>query len=231
MSAPRLESRMRQRRVIRGVLCAIALLGCMSVITGLGVADDVGVRKRAGIKFPLWKLLPSTSYATLGSGSGSETQWAAYAYRSRGLKRAGEQPCIAVIGFSREGSFPNDTNCGPVVPSDSRTTEPPRYALYGRSHYDNKKTGVIGETVLAIVLPVDIAKVSVRLEDTENHAHLRRKVATRLLSDAQSTKSHLRPFRYVAFNVAADVCLESLAGFDSGGALQFDMAEKECPVG
>lgn len=220
-----------RRIAIVGGSCAIAVLVCISMAMGSSPSGDSRNLMEEGMEFPLWRLLPSPHYAVLGKGSGRETEWSAFAYRPRGVKHAGAQPCISVIGLSREGSFPSDTSCGPVVPNKDQATEPPRYALYGRSHADRRYTRVIGETVMAMALPRDIVKVSVRMEDTARQVPILRDVSTRRLSGAQSTKANLRPFRYVAFNVGADACLASVAGFDSAGTRRFDLDEQECPIG
>jgi hypothetical protein len=210
--------------------CGIAVLACIGIAIGSSPSHGPGPA-RTGINFPLWRLLPSPHYAILGRGLGSETEWAAFAFRGHGLKRAGAQPCIAVIGRSWEGSLPSDMSCGPVVPNGARATEPPRYVLFAQSHVNLGQTRAIGETVFAIALPGEIAKVSVSMEDTNTGKPLRRTLPTGRLSSAQSAKSNLRPFSYVAFNVAANACLESVAGFDSAGGLRFDLGEGECPIG
>ena len=90
---------------------------------------------------------------------------------------------------------------------------------------------MFGETVLAIVFPSGIRKAKVKMEDTINGKPLYREVATRRLSSAQSAKANVRSFRYAAFNVSANVCLDSVVGLDSTGSVQFDLGEEECPLG
>jgi hypothetical protein len=225
-------SRYLKRIGVKGAFLGVVMLACVGVATPVSSAPgNSGRLSKGGYRFPLWKLLPSSHYAVLGSGVGSETEWSAFTYRPMGVQRAGAQPCIAVVGVSPEGNFPNDTSCGPVVPSVSRVSEPPRYVLYGRSHVERGDKKVIGETVLAIVFSPEIVKAKVKMEDTIYGKPLYREIATRRLSSAQSAKANVKSFRYVAFNVAANICLDSVAGFDSAGSLRFDLGEEECPVG
>jgi hypothetical protein len=219
----------RHRRWANTLCCALLVLICAGLVVLCGPASG-GLRSgnSGENRMPLWRMLPTRAFATLGVGRGPASQWAAYTYRSpSSVMRPGIKPCIVVLGVTRESTFLHNGVCGQVQPSVSAPEEPPSYALMSASVESRGQSSA--ESVFAAGLPSVVERVAVRFEDAYGH-RFTREASTKMLSEAQGRKARLVPFRYVVISVRSNVCVDSMIGYGVGGGALFDLREGECPL-
>lgn len=219
----------RFRHLVRVLGLSVLVLACGGLFTLAGAASEAPRRGDAGGgQIPLWRLLPTHSFATLGVGHGSATHWAAYAYRSSAnAVRLGNWPCIAVLGWTTESTILKNSVCGRVQPTLSAPDEPPLYALFGTSAQSHGRTKA--ESVFAAGVPSRVASIAVRFEDASGRKFARLAFA-RKLTRVQGQKARLRPFRYVVVSVGRNACVDSIVGYNAAGVVLFDLGEGECPL-
>ena len=221
------RARSGHRVRVLGILLIIVVCGAFCVSYGEADSGRHAVRQDAR-QLPLWRLLPTRSFATLGAGHGLVSQWAAYAYRSTSnAGRAGVMPCISIFGWTTESTLLKSGICGRVQPSQSEPEEPPVYALFGASVESGAR--VREESVFAAGVPAGAARIRVRFEDARGRK-VSRMFPTKKLTQSQGRKARVQPFHYVVTSIRANVCVDSIAGYDAAGGVMFDLHEGECPL-
>lgn len=215
------------------LMCSIVgvVAACWATVAfggGAGVHSTAG--GPSGVQFPLWRLLPSKAFATLGRGRGPETMWAVYTFRPDGGAKGALGPCVAIESVTVEGSFPSDAFCGPIRPSQNASGAP-RYALISRGYGGGGGQKIAGEAVFAVAVGADIKRVSVQFEDSESGDEIVREGPTKILSASAARKAKVVPFRFVVLGLSRSVCVASISGLGASGDTLFDSPEGECPLG
>ncbi|MGN6215963.1 MAG: hypothetical protein ACTHN7_03265 [Solirubrobacterales bacterium] len=105
---------------------------------------------------------------------------------------------------------------------EGRTRGYPVYGLIGRSYVNNAGEAA-GETVVAMFVSREVAKVELV---TEPSGSIFRKTA--YLDHRRQRKARVPAMRYVAFPYEEDICVQSIAGFNSGGEELFKSKFEEC---
>lgn len=174
--------------------------------------------------FPLWRAVPSKSFATLGDGMLHGTHWAIYAYNGVRGKGSRDKPCLVVAHITRNGAYGSSTECGPLAPFPGPSV-PPVYTLFSASYRDGVHGPQIGETFLGMSLGESIANVTMEVEPGASITR-----GTRYLTKAQSKKAHLARFRYLAFALNREICVKRIVAKDFTGNSVVDGDTGECPL-
>ena len=163
---------------------------------------------------PLWKVLPTKHFATLGKGVLGRKRWAVFAYVGTG-SNADEMPCIRAVtlGYKRGFIAINDggPSCGGLAP--------PRSVPVTTEHVFTNTVGV----VVGMTLSEAVSSVSL---DFSAGADVQ--VLTKRLNPRQASNAKVRPFRYVAIGARRKACLEAFSGTAKSGALLFQTPSQEC---
>lgn len=226
----------RESTLIMGISRRVATLlclltGCVAVyaIPALGTADQVEGSPRAATaeirQFPLWRSVPTKSFAVLGEGTVRQMQWGAHVFRGH-VRQAGLKPCIVMASFyygmsaNDGGSFdPGTPKCGPLAPPDSRAV------MASSGITVTKRLNGQPVTSNAMTLTFSPGVRSVKLQLHPGPSQTRR---TKLLSSGQAEKAHVRQFRYLAFGIARSVCVVRVTGFDETGTEVFRGSPQLC---
>ena len=203
------------------VVSGFAMLLADSPAVAVEKGPDASARnnRQAGAgNYPLWRVLPTRSYAILGEGTVRQTRWGIYAFRQPGKGR-NAPVCIEEVGLTFFGMFNTDIECG--VPSPP--AEWPPFTLTSAS-IKRPESPVVGETVMGMMLGLDVQRVTLHVNPGRSV-----KRSTRLLSDEQAAKAHVAPFRYLALGLARDLCLDGVDGFDAKGLRVLSTPRANCP--
>jgi hypothetical protein len=193
---------------LKAALC----VGCAVSVLPMAGKAGAGERQQAPFaSFPLYKDVVGGPFATLGEGRlPNKSRWGAYASRLGDGKRGYEQPCLSLARITRFGEYSAVHGCSPLVPTDDEA--PPNYVYIAASSQLKKDGPVVGESVMGLSFKPGVRSVVLRYT---NGGQLTRR--TRLFNASQQRKTKLTQFRYVAFAVQADVCVESVIGFSKSG--------------
>lgn len=203
---------------IFGLLVGCAIAACLVVNSNIAKADP------KPSSFPLWKLVPSKSFAVLGGGVLKSRQWAAYVYPGAGQK-GGSHPCLMVADAYRSPAKGAGTlvdsafDCGVPAPPSSRPVE----ASLGLSIKKSTKGNLISTTTIAMLLDSSVHEVKLDLDPGQP-----RTLMTRRLSRSQARKAHVRPLSYVVLSLAKKVCVASVIGYDEAGSSVVETPHRDC---
>ena len=158
-------------------------------------------------------------HATVALGKGEESGfgWGVYAHRDKG-RSGGKRPCITVRLLHREGQFVGESDS--VVCKALPPTGP--FIILSES---------VGEgnsefTVYGLAYAMRVSKLSLQFSSAGA-----RTVQLHTLSQRQRRRSGLRRFRYGAFALRGDNCLEEVTGFDSSGQVVYHHFLQQCASG
>lgn len=166
---------------------------------------------------------PATASASptpvvLGEGKTRQLQWRISAVRIG--QGSPKRPCLIEQNLI-SGGYSQGVECGVPAPPG----EDPLLTQFSAS-FDRRPGGkMVGATSMGLVFATDVERVSLDL--VPGPGQTRR---TRLLNSTQARKSGLAPFRYLAFGVARDACLERVTGFNSAGEQILNM-QRPCAAG
>lgn len=172
--------------------------------------------------FPLWKDVPTATFAVIGKGRVRDTRWAAFVFRGSPKRQGAKRPCVQVARISASGLYGYATECGPLAPAQGSSV-PPVYAATSSSHRDGPGEPVVGESFIGMALAPHV--VGIQLGLSSGRYVTRR---TSVLSTRQSRKANVRRFRYIAIGLARDVCINHITGMDARGGKVIDAATNEC---
>jgi hypothetical protein len=212
------------------LVCVIACVGICCSAIGLAKATAASEeRSSAGrtSSFPLWKAVPTESFAVLGKGTVRQSEWGAYVFRQQGGTAGEIKPCIVVASFyygwpaQDGGGFfqPGNPECGPLAP-------PAKQAVMDTSGMTIQRTPggpTLGSTVMAMTVSLDVREVKLQLHPGPSLV-----LSTKLLSKAQAKKARVRPFRYVALSLARNVCVSGVTGLNAMGNQVLDSELRSC---
>lgn len=161
---------------------------------------------------------PSTSrFATVALGKGEDAaySWGVYGHRDKG-KGGAKRPCITVALLHRDGKFVDESDAVvcKALPSNGPFLVLSESAGEGKSQF----------SVFGLAYALRISKVTLGFAVTGPKT-----VQLHKLSQQQSRKSGLRPFRYGAFALRGESCLEEVTGFNSSGQIVYHHFLRECP--
>lgn len=150
----------------------------------------------------------------LGKGEESGFRWGVYAHRDKG-QGGGKRPCITVRLLHREGQFVGESDS--VICKALPPTGP--FIILSES---------VGEgnsefTVYGLAYALRVSKVALEFSSTGA-----RTVQLHTLSQRQRRRAGLRRFRYGAFALRGDNCLEEVTGFDSSGQIVYHHFLQQC---
>lgn len=154
----------------------------------------------------------STSAVVLGQGKTRQLSWRISAVQSK--QGGSRKPCL-VEQIRIFGGYSQGAECGPPAPPSDNALFTQFSATFDRA--DGQR---VGATSLGFAFSLDVRRVSFDL--VPGPSQIRR---TRLLTSAQAEKTKLAPFRYLAFGVAREVCVEGITGFDQAGAKIFEQRQ------
>lgn len=213
----------RCERIIRSLL-----IGAV-IAVGLSAASDATAdgktMARAGSEpgwvrhFPLWKVVPSKRFATLGEGVEQRTRWGVFVYRPPG-EGGGQRPCVEAVNLSFHGTLTHGADCGPLSPPAGW----PTYALTGMSFQYGEHGRRVGSTVLGMTLARNVRRVTMVFAPGPPVGSV-----TRELSTAQAAKARVHVFRYVVLSLPREACLRSVSGFDQLGNEVISAPSTNCP--
>jgi hypothetical protein len=207
------------------IACTVSCLGwVLGSASGAGPfrASEDWSRSQASEPFPLSKVVPTEAFVVLGKGRVRQSQWGAFAYRSR----AG-MPCVVVASFfygpnsggNGVSYLPGSPDCGKPIPLGAQPLESSSGVIFRR----DLDTPTVGAEALAMVFGKEVSRVKIGLRPGPSQGR-----RTQLLRPAQASKAGVQPFSYVAFSVARSVCVEQVTGFDAAGAQLFQTAPRLC---
>lgn len=211
----------------RGIYLGVAVV--LVLLAEHSFGSDATFTKASGRppnprSFPLWKAVPSKSFATLGDGMLHGTHWAVYAYNGVKGKESRHKPCLVVAHITRNGAYGSSTECGPLAPSLGSSV-PPVYTLFSTSYRYGSHGPQIGETFIGMSIRANIANVIIEVEPGASITR-----STRYLSEAQSKKAHLVRFRYLAVALNREVCVRRIVAKDLIGNSVVNADTGECPL-
>jgi hypothetical protein len=205
--------------VVASVCALVAGMGggeAIAAVHGLpDLAKPRGVLTRsASNRAPLWRALPTRSFAVLGEGIVNQRRWGVYAFLKSQQGR--DRPCIENVVERRVGR------------SISMATGSPACGLLA----PERSAPVTSESALSnvggLILGMTVAPEVKQLELHFDGGLRSRTLKTRLLSRAQSRKSHLRQFRYIALGFEKPDCLLRSVGLGATGSILFESPEADC---
>jgi hypothetical protein len=165
----------------------------------------------------LWSVLPTKAFAVLGEGTVRARRWGVYAFRSK-ARNAGKSPCIQIVSLRADPAlgdafsvFGGGPDCGSLAP-------PADVPVVSQIAYESVKGTALAMTAATTVIEA--------VFELESGAVLTRK--TKLLSERQALKANLERFRYLAFGVPYDVCVEGISGFDAAGLEVIHTRTEKC---
>jgi hypothetical protein len=201
---------------LRALLGLVALIAAACLVPGASTAAGgrPSSQKSALSQFPLWSVLPSSSFAVLDESVLKQRRWGFYAFRNGKLADP-RTPCVELVGampFKNRGVsvLRGGATCGLLESS-------------GRPLINVMKLERVGATVLGIAVGTDVHRVEISMERAVSEVH-----ATRLLSVAQARKARIPRFRYLALNFSHDVCITQISGFDAAGSIAFQTPSRRC---
>lgn len=172
---------------------------------------------------PLWKFagVPLDAFAVLDEGIVRKTRWGLYAFR--GKKSA--TPCLALVdlyfgGVRHAFSVHDQHACG----SGGDLGSSPITVHLGYEYQLGPNSPVVNADALGFALQSQVRRVSVEVAPGTYKTF-----TTRMMSQQQGYKAQVKPFRFLAFGLAREVCVGSLEGFDNEGGLVFASAPEQCP--
>jgi len=198
--------------VIAGLIVAGALLlGSLSAVVSR--ASD-GTTSRAARSFPMWKLLPTKSFATLMDQTVGNLRIGIYVY-GRGGASAPRRVCIQQTVVR---------DAGPII--SASTGNPECSTMYPNRGFAATLGGFKQNQITAIGLVTGQEATSrVEVEMVPGGVVGRQ---SKVLSARQARKAHVVPLRYVALTIPAVGCLESIKGLSSAGEVLFGTGARGC---
>lgn len=162
---------------------------------------------------PLWRALPTRSFAILGEGKLKERSWGVYAFLKK--RQGHSRPCIEnVVGRSIGRSISIQTgspSCGLLAPERPSP-------VTSETVLSN-----VGGVIVGMTVAPEVRRIELHFQGTGS-----RQIATHIMSAAQAKKAHLRRFRYIAAGFPKAECLLQTIGFDATGATLFEGPMAEC---
>lgn len=191
----------------------------MSLIASAPRAVGNGDAGGAFDGFPIWKDVPAGRFATLKEGKAPNgTRWGVFAYRAG----AREKPCLLVSRITAFGAYGLSTGCGALVPSGDAESQPVVASMEERQR--------IGAPAPMAFYGMTFAPGVVRVELSLSASEMVSR-RTRKLSRAQSKKTGLSGFRYLALRLEPGGCLNGIRGFDRDGNVVLVASLDECEFG
>jgi hypothetical protein len=192
--------------------CAVVLFAGVVCVGWFGVAEVSSNTRKGTPGAPLWKALPTSSFAVLGQDLVGRQQWGVYGFRSR-AGRAALRPCIEIVSLKADAHgysvLQGGPVCGPLVPPGDEPVV--ARTVFGKG------------SVTAVAVGLDVDRVVLDLEPGPFQGR-----KTRLLTPAQAAKAHVGQFRYVVLPINRKACLRSLSGFSASGDQLFATASGGC---
>jgi hypothetical protein len=216
------------RRHYRFAAIAVSMLAAnvAAMMLMVGIASGSGRPPEAHIRssiasFPLWKSVPSGTFAVLGRGVLHGGKWEVFASPESSRDRRRE-PCLIVARIASDFRFGSAAGCGLPAPLNG-PHHPPVNPLYTESIIRRSGGRAIEASYTALSVAQNISRVELGLVPGPNVVR-----DTKMLSAAQARKSHLDRFRYLALALPRVVCISSISGFDALGVEVFSAAMDEC---
>jgi hypothetical protein len=176
-------------------------------------------REAASVRsYRLWRAVPSEHFAVLGEGVVRDLRWGLYVFRGKG--RDGKaSPCIQEVDVWIDGSYSAGVECGPLAPP----AEWPVYTMTSTSVSGSDGASNGGASVLGMTVGLDVLRATTDFGPGPSQTR-----KTRLLSATQAKKARLSQFRYLAFDVARQVCLEGVTGYSRSNSIVLDTNRYDC---
>lgn len=163
---------------------------------------------------PLWKVLPTKHFATLGEGVVNGRRWAVFTF-ARDDPGAGQRPCIESVTLRYQHGLIAITTGAPSCGSLAPPRSVPVMTEYAFTN--------VGGLAIGMTVDPSVARIEFDFSTGPDVG-----VATKLLNPGQAKKAHVRQFRYVAVGLSRKACLEAFAGIGANGSTLFQASPREC---
>lgn len=190
---------MRVFALLVGVACSIGVF--LVVVTPSG--DASGSRDPRGA---LQGRRQAPVALQLGSGRRGAVKWAIWAFRGQG-PRGAVRPCIEEFDQVYRG-ITSGTDCGSLAPP---AAEPAR-TEFSASLPAGKRAVRVSITVIGMTFARRVHKVRLKMNSGPDVIR-----TPELLSRRRAAIARVRPFRYLAFALGREACVEAITAFDARG--------------
>jgi hypothetical protein len=196
-------------------LTMLAFAGGPAVASRLGVNGETAARKQTSLsRFPLWSLLPTRRFATLGEALVAGERWGAYVY-GRGTSRK-RWACLEIVTARRLGS-------GGQIATSAGGEECASIQLGSvRPAIAEADLGQAG-SVLAVLSPRDAVEVELQLSPGPDVVR-----RAKHLNPSQASKANVPKAGYAVLAAHQPECLERALATDRVGDKVFETALRRC---